>query len=224
MKFQSPLQSKVYRNIFVASGIVVLALVAYGQQDGQDQKVEAPPVANSTKVSDRVIKSEFTYAKISQLNIAKLVLPLLLDKKQINALLLSIEKCRRQEMTIREKDADELLKLDGEITKSLKEALEEGKLPSRELQQKIIKVQDALLIRRQIATNELVDEIYGACKATLNAGQLKAMANGLDPASVDPSLKGSTLTEEQKIKNYIRFVMLDAMTYEILKALAKSAS
>jgi hypothetical protein len=175
-------------------------------------------------IPENVIKSEITYQRINQLSMVKFILPLLLKKSQYNSLLITIEKCRRQELEIREKDATELAKLDKKIGQAITDGIESGKLPSQDFQTEIIKLQKALFMRRQIATGEMVDMILETCKKSLNAGQIKAMANAMDPKAIDPEAKPSQMSDDEKVKSYIRFVLLDGTTYEILKQLAKRAT
>lgn len=179
--------------------------------------------AKAPKIPQAVIDTEKMMFKISQLNQVRFLLPLLLKKKQYNDILLAIEKCRRQELEIREKDATEWLKFDKKVTAALKDGLEEGKMPSRELTNDLYKMQSALMIRRQIATGEMIDIVYDACKKTMDNGQLKAMAFAMDPKVVDPMLKTENLGEEARMKAYIRYVFLDGVTYEVMKTLAKKA-
>jgi hypothetical protein len=163
--------------------------------------------------------------KISKLNIVKYVTPLLLKKSQINALMTTIEKCQSKQKEIVELDAKEFKsrKLDVNIDKALDEALNEGSYPKRELQAEIIKVQDALLVRRQIATTEMVSMLLDTCKKNLNEGQMVVMRNLTDPNYVEGQTKASKLSDDEKTKLYIREVLLSPLTYDILKQLAKHA-
>lgn len=184
----------------------------------EDSSTKAP------KIPQSVIDTEKMMFKISQLNQVRFVLPLLLKKKQYNEILLAIEKCRRQELDIREKDAQEWLKFEKKVSAALTAGLDEAKMPSRELTNDLYKVQGALMIRRQIATGEMVDIVLDACKKTMDSGQLKAMAFAMDPKVVDPSLKTENLGEEARMKAFIRYVFLDGVTYDVLKTLAKKAN
>ena len=92
--------------------------------------------------------------KINKLNIVKYITPLLLKKSQMNALMTTLEKCQTKQKEIIESDAKEFKarKIEGEIDKALDEALNDGSYPKRELQGKIIAIQDALLLRRSIGS------------------------------------------------------------------------
>lgn len=164
-----------------------------------------------------------TLAKIEKLNILKYVTPLLLKKSQLNSLMSTIEKCRAKQKEIVALDAIEFKKYDAEIDKALQDALNDGSYPKRELQGKIIKVQDAILMRRKIATNEMVEMLLATCKKELNEGQMNAMRNLTDPNYVEGETKVSKLPDDEKTKLYIREILLSPLTYDIFKQLAKRA-
>jgi hypothetical protein len=201
--------------MLAAIGVMTATTFVIAQED---------TAAKAPKIPQSVIDTEKMMFKISQLNQVRFLLPLLLKKKQYNDILLAIEKCRRQELEIREKDATEWLKFDKKVSAALKDGLEDAKMPSRELTNDLYKMQNALMIRRQIATGEMVDLVLDACKKTMDSGQLKAMAFAMDPKVVDPSLKTENLGEDARMKAYIRYVFLDGVTYDVMKILAKNAN
>ncbi|MBI1331534.1 MAG: hypothetical protein JST12_11155 [Armatimonadetes bacterium] len=159
--------------------------------------------------------------KIQQLNLIKFIQPILLKKSQYNDLLTVIERCRAKENDIKDLDAKELKKVEGDIDTALSGATNDGKYPSRELQEKLIKVQDALVTRRRIATNEMVDMIYEVCKKTLNEGQMNVIKNLIDPSFVGG--KTDKMTDEQKIRLFIQQIFLDHMAYDLMREMAKHA-
>lgn len=186
--------------------------------------VLTPVFACSQQISQAIKDSDQTLFKIQQLNIIKFITPILLKKSQINDLLTTIEKCRAKELEIRELDAKELKKIDEKVTKAIDSAINDGTYPKRELQEELIRVQDALVIRRRIATGEMVEMVLETCRKTLNAGQMNVIKNLIDPKFVDGGLKVDKMTDDEKIKLYIRQIFLDGMAYDLLKQLAKHAS
>jgi hypothetical protein len=194
--------------LFLALGIAMISSFGYSQE-----------VTQAGKDVDQVL------LKISKLNIVKYVTPLLLKKDQLNALMSTIEKCRAKQAEIVSLDAMEFKKqkLESDIDKALEEALNNGSYPKRELQSKIIAVQDALLVRRKIATNEMVDMLLETCKKNLNEGQIAVMRNLTDPNYVEGETKASKLPDDERTKLYIREILLSPLTYDIFKQLAKHA-
>jgi hypothetical protein len=164
-----------------------------------------------------------TLLKINKINILKYVTPLLLKKTQLNSLMSTMEKCQAKQSEIIALDAKEFKKIEAEIDKALNGALNDGTYPKRELQAKVIQIQDALLLRRKIATAEMVDMLLETCRKSLNEGQLKVMGGLTDPNYVEGETKASKLPDDEKIKLYIREILLSPLTYDIFKQLAKRA-
>lgn len=161
--------------------------------------------------------------KIEKLNILKYVTPLLLKKSQLNSLMTTIEKCQSKQKEILALDAQEFRKLQGEMDKALEDGLNEGGYPKRDLQVRIIKLQEALLIRRKLAINEMIDMLLDTCKKVLNEGQLNVMKNLTDPNYIEGETKAVKLPGDEKTKLYIREILLSPLTYDIFKQLAKHA-
>lgn len=157
--------------------------------------------------------------KIAKLDFLRSITPLLLTKPQLMELLSTMAKCKAKELEIRDLDGKELKKLDDEITKNLDNAIQKGDYPDRDFQGRLVKVQEALLIRRRLATNEMVDMLWETVKKNLNEGQIAAMGGLLDPKVYDPA----KLTSEDKARVYIRQVFLDGMAYELMNQLVKYA-
>lgn len=195
------------------------ALVAAGSLIAILAAQSAP---QETKIPKAIEDSNKVFYNISRLNTVKFVLPLLLKKKQINDLLTSMEKVRATEGKMREAEAIALLKIDPEITAAVNAALEKGTYPNRELQQKILKTQDNIINIRRAFVEGNVEEIYSTCKKTLDEGQLKSMG-AIDANSFSPGIKTDGWTDEDKQRFYVRTVLLDGLTYELLKKMYKTA-
>ena len=71
-----------------------------------------------------------------------------------------------------------------------------------------------------MAWNE--NTVYDKIVLNLNAGQKKAMANDLDPASITPGIKVESMSDEAKIRFYIRNILLDPLCYDLLVKLLRS--
>ena len=60
-------------------------------------------------------------------------------------------------------------------------------------------------------------------KKFLNAGQIKAISNLIDPKYGNGTENPSKMSEEERIRFYIKGIMLDGTTYELLKKMVKFA-
>ena len=164
-----------------------------------------------------------TILKIDKLHLLKYITPLLLKKTQINAIMTTLEKCQAKQKEIIALDAKEFKKIEPDIDKALDGALNDGSYINRGLQSQIVKLQDALIIRRKLATSEMVDMLLETCKKSLNEGQITAMHNLNDPNFVEGATKITQLPDDEKVKLYIREILLSPLTYDLLKQLAKKA-
>ena len=184
--------------------------------------VAAP--AQAPTPTPKAAQSDATMQKIRQLDVLIQLLPLNLKKTQIDVLLTGLEKAKESERKIRVLEDEDLGKLSPKVATALKNALDKGEYPPRELQNEIASLTRAMGIRRQVATGEMVEDLYKVVDTGLEAGQKTIMAKSLDSAALDPSLKGVKMTDEQKVKFYIRSILLDITAYESLKELRKTAS
>jgi hypothetical protein len=198
---------------FLVSCGLALASLAFGQLTNAQTSTQSP----------KMQKAAATLSKIDRLSACKFVLPLLLSKSQMNDILLTLEKCRKAQQDTLDKDADEMAKIDAKVTKALDEAIKDGNYPSKEFQNEVIKVTQGIATRRAIVVGNLVGLLNDTVRKSLNGGQLKAMVNLVDPNSIDSTLKPEKWTEEEKVNFYLRTVMLDNNTYELLKTLYKNA-
>lgn len=179
------------------------------------------PLPGTEAQRAELVKSSMTLDKFTRIDILGKLLPLNLTKEQIRALLPAIEKARKQEFDTRLLDAKLIGEMDAEVTKAIEAGIAKGDVPSVELQNKIRKVTGAIVVRRNVATNEMMDLIYAAAQKSLDAGQMKVMANTLKPELIAPGMKVDT--EEAKIRFYIRYIFLDAQTYDILLKMSRAA-
>ena len=195
-----------------------------GGGSGQDTKTkESAPKDTTPKdpSNGTFAKADATLQRFDQIDVLGKLLPVLMTKEQIRALLPAIEKARAKELEIKLLDAAEIAKLEPDATKAVDGAIASGAYPTKELQLRIAKVTGALALRRQVAFGEMVDTVYDACVKTLDAGQLKVMANTLKPESYDPRFKEATMSEADKQKFFVRIVLLNGTAYDLLLRMAK---
>ena len=175
------------------------------------------------KTTPRGAKSDEIWAKIRTVDAMIQITPLALTKNQLFDLLIAMEKARQKEFDIRKLEDDDLAKFEERLDKAVKEGVEKGQYPPKDLQIDVAKLTKAMTVRRQVALGEMIDIVYDAAQKTLNAGQLKVMENSLKPELLDSRFKSDKMTGEDKIKFFIRSVMMDATCYELLLKLSKVA-
>ena len=94
-------------------------------------------------------------------------------------------------------------------------------MPSKETLDKIAEFYGSAQVIRQAYIADNVDQVYTVMAATLNKGQLKAAANSLTLAFYEPNVKPEDATEEFRIRVFVREVMLDPVTYDLLLLMSK---
>ena len=174
--------------------------------------------------ADKAAASDKVIDHIRQVDLLNHILPMLFTKAQLNAILPSIEKARQAVDQTHDHEYHVLIELDPKVTTAIDKAISDGQVPGRDfmksLNDEFVK---ADRIRQAMGGhNEAI--VYDAVVANLNSGQKKAMANDLDPATVTPGLKVETMSDEQKIKFYIRNILLDPLCYDLFLKLLKSSA
>lgn len=169
----------------------------------------------------QVKRSAEIQRKLRELDILNQVLPILMSKEQIRAVLPSIERARQAVADAQAKEADVLTTLERKVDEALEAAMDEGKVPDPETIKEFTSTFAAFALIRKAVADANVDAVLAAMKENLNSGQIKAAANSLNPAMSDPTLDVSELTDEVKLRYFVRTVMLDPLTYGLLRELAK---
>ncbi len=159
-----------------------------------------------------------------QLDLLNHILPLLLTKDQINKILPVIEKCRGKVKQVMAKEAENLKLVEIEVEKAYEDGIKKGAVPSRALLEKLNRLFFGFSILRNAAASENADDVYAVMKSCMNEGQLKVAANSIDIKRYNPQADTSKMSDEEKIKFFIKDVMLDPLSYDVLVALAKIAS
>jgi hypothetical protein len=169
---------------------------------------------------DKGERSRKILAKARHIDLLNHLLPLVLTKEQINKILVVLEKCRAKEDDISNREADQLRAVELKIDEALDKGIKGGVVPSKDLLRELNSVFISFEMRRRAASEENADDILAVLKTTLNAGQLKAAANSVDPKAYDPGVDVAKLTDDERAKYFIRAVMLDWFTYDLLVKLA----
>lgn len=174
--------------------------------------------------TDRAKRSEEILIKMRQLDILNHLVPVLMSKDQINKLLIPVEKAREKVKQIQDMEASDLAKFESKINDAIDKGLNKDLVPSKPLMVELAKLMQAFAIRRDIARGENADLVLAVMKKELNEGQLKAAMNSHDLKAYDPRLDVSKLGDDDKLKFYIKDILLDPYAYDILIKLSKKAS
>lgn len=161
-------------------------------------------------------RSDAILRRIRQVEAIVNVLPVVFTKDQLKVVVPALAKARALELDIRKSEDTELLKLEAKLDKAYKDGIDKGIYPPDALQAEVATLVRALQIRRQLAMNEMIDMVQEALKKTLNEGQIKVMANTVKPEKIDPRLDPAKMSQDEKLRLYIRVILLDESSYELL--------
>lgn len=196
------------KHIIICLGIIV-GLFAHG---------------HAMQTPEQSKKSAEILAKMRQIDLLTQLIPLALTKDQINTLLPVIERARAKLTQLNKDEATALEKLDSKITEAIKKSVETSVAPPKALLDELAEATMKMSLNRDAAGDEFTDLILKTFTDTCNAGQRKAAANSLAPQLFDPSLKPDKMTEQEKLRFFVRNILLDPQAYDVLVQLAKHAS
>jgi len=205
METQGKRTMKALWTILIAS----LALAAAAQQATQPASQPDP-------------KQDINY-QIAKLDALNHVLPLLLTKDQANKILTALEKVREKERQVRKMEDDQLKPFRERIAKAIEDGEKKKLVPDRQLLADLAKLLGAFDRVRAATAEDNVSLIEETLKSTLNAGQLKTLAKSLDPRFFAPDLKIEEITDSERIRIFIRAILLQPATYDLLVELAKNS-
>lgn len=166
-------------------------------------------------------RGEEIMRKVGQLDALIQIVPLALSKDQISPILSAIERAHQKQRDVAALDAKDLEKVEAKVSKMVDEGINKGIYPPREAQKEIAAIIYAEGIRRNLLYDDMVDTVFKVCKTTLNQGQLKVMEKSIDPTRFEPPTKGVEMDADAKIKYYVRRVLLDPPSYDVLIQMSK---
>ena len=188
----------------VACLVSLVAIVsAYAQTDSEKENV----------------LNEFRL-KVHKIELYNMILPVVMTKPQIRAILTVIEKCRERSRKFMDKEYELVEKMQADVDDALNKA-DKDQVPSPAIVDKLLQANALNDSFNQDITQQNIDDIYAVVTAQLNAGQQKAMANSLNPKEFPDWLKNpDQVSQEDKEKIFIRAVFMDFEAYDLLKKLS----
>ena len=185
--------------------------------------VLAVSIAVGAQTNDEAKRSDAILMKARQLDLLNHMLPMTFTKSQINALLVPIEKARQNVKKIASMEAADLAKFEAKIGSAVDSGVNDAKVPSPDLLKEVNRLFTAFTVRRQIAAGENADLVYEVMLKVLNKGQLAVAAKTIDPNAYDPTVDLKTWTDEMRTKLFIKDVLLDPASYDLMVKMSKKA-
>lgn len=156
-------------------------------------------------------------AKVHRLDIYYQVLPVVFTKPQLRDVLLAIEKGRENVRKVYKAEAKLESSLSPDVDAALQNCDQKGAVPPMDLVMKLYNAQNARKLAEFSAADDNTDAVVQVLNAKLNAGQLKAMANSLNPRDFPDVMKNpDKVTQDDKVRLFARMILLDPDAYPIL--------
>ncbi len=180
----------------------------------------APMVWGQGLSDERGKKADQVLAKVRQIDLLNQILPILMTKDQLDKILPVLEKARQAVKDQQRREYEQLVKLEPDLDKAIKDGNDKGLVPGTDVIKKVFVVFKAFAITRKAIADDNTVNVMAIVKATLNAGQIRSMQNALSPGTFDPSLDASKMTDDEKLKFFVQNILLDPAAYDTLVKLA----
>ncbi|MBS1709312.1 MAG: hypothetical protein JSS65_11420 [Armatimonadetes bacterium] len=171
--------------------------------------------AKTNAVADRIS------IKIRKLDLLNQILPVLLTKSQIRQLLPSIEVARQAERDQMDKELEVMKTYENKLDAAIAQAIDHKRVTKLEVLKDLRAMVRGISISRLTMIGAHTEKVRAKFVSVVNAGQVKAAANALDPRLVDPNAKVDKMTTDEKLKYWIKTILLDPLAYDLLVQLSK---
>lgn len=158
--------------------------------------------------------------KIHQLEIYNMVLPCLMRKDQLKPIIRKIEAIREKEREVLDAEYKIMLQFKKSVDDAIA-AAQKGSVPGQQLVDNLYKATVNSQMTDRMLIQDGTDEIFEVLKTTLDKGQLAVMANSLNPKDFPNEMKKpEEVTQDERIRLFIRSVLLDPDAYDVLVKLS----
>ncbi|HEY3780405.1 MAG TPA: hypothetical protein VGL56_04925 [Fimbriimonadaceae bacterium] len=177
----------------------------------------APMVAHGQTDTEKEAALTKFKAKLHDLEVYNMVLPILMTKDQLKTILKTLQKCRARAHDLLTVQYKAMLTLESKVDDAISAAADKGAVPSPAIISSLYSSSMVAVALRANLLDDDVDDMYDVITKTLNKGQLQAMANSLNPKEFPELLKKpDEVKQEDRIRIYIRAVLLDDGAYPLL--------
>lgn len=181
-----------------------------------------PFLAQAQLTSATTKRSEEVGLKIKKMDLINQLLPVLLTPEQLKKILPVVEKARKAETDQLVREADLLKKLEPSLDKAISEATKTKKTVPIETMTKASSTLKAIRVSRNVMVDQQITATLSVVKSTLDEGQKKAAANSLPVGNFWPGKKSEEVSQDEKLRAWVKYVLLDPGSYDLLLALSRS--
>lgn len=170
----------------------------------------------STSSAEHQQRTENLLEQIRELDLLNQILPVLFTKPQLKEVLPIIERAHADEKKLLADEQIVLRELEADVSAALEAAYTEGVVPKRELMSKIGMAFTLLQGKRRSFVEGETAKVFTKLKEVLNEGQIAAAANSLDPAFLGGGVSIDELDQDQKLRLWTQYILLDPAGYDVL--------
>jgi len=178
------------------------------------------PAAAPFDEADSGKESDIVMSKIIALDMMNFLLPLAMTREQYLRALPVLERIRADTKLSEQKEAKALRELEPKLDASLKDCVEKGLVPTREFRAHIAELLKSFSIIRQAQIADNVSKFYTALKDIWTPTQMKIAAQSLEMKDYVPADKVDQMSDEDKAKIFVREVMLNPASYQVMLRLS----
>lgn len=166
-------------------------------------------------------KSDEVGLKIRKMDLINQLLPVLLTPEQLKKILPAVEKARKADTDQQIREAELLRKLEPSLDKAIADAMKSRKTVPTETLSKSASTLKAMRVSRNLMVDQQIAATLAVVNSTLDEGQKKAAANSMPVSSFWPGKKSEEISQNDKLRTWVKYVLLDQGSYDLLLALSR---
>lgn len=180
----------------------------------------ALPLAAQTP-SEQAARSDAILTTLRKVELVNQLLPMLLNKEQMSKVLTAVERARAEARKTEKDEYEFLRRLEPKLEAALKDALEKGVVPKQELFTEVAATLQTLQLKRKAVADDNTEKVAAVLEEVLDAGQKKAVANSLNVRLFMPNADPDKVTDEEKMRLFVKYILLDPQAYDLLLKMPK---
>ena len=161
-------------------------------------------------------ESDLILKKIRQMELYNELLPVMFKPDEAKAFLPILERHRAEVRKIEQSEHKMLRPLEVKLDRVIKVAQETGKVPDTEVLLHALNLFRTFDMKRKALVDDTAEELIRTMRQTLNEGQVRSAAGAFNPMAFDPSLDPEKMTEDEKLSLWVKVVLMDHLSYEIM--------
>jgi len=174
-------------------------------------------VVSSAQLTDaQRAESDLILKKIRQMELYNELLPVMFKPDEAKAFLPILERHRAEVRKIERSEHTMLREFEVKLDRVIKVAQETGKVPDTEVLLHALNLFRTFDMKRKALVDDTAEELIRTMRQTLNEGQVRSAAGAFNPMAFDPSLDPEKMTEDEKLSLWVKVVLMDHLSYEIM--------